>query len=152
MPTARQLLSVWLHMHGLSFTQKSWAKFLVFISIVFTWHLPRVTSTTLWSKFVLPVDSLPLMICRQQEVSCHACFNFIRLSSGSPMLNSGNRPLPTEYRSLIFVILKFNHAHLNLRCMAASNQTSTYVHIHTHLCNAVLLEWACSGSPQWHSL
>ena len=83
------ILSVWLHMHGLSFTLKSWAKFLVFVSVIYalTWsdlihHCDRNLywlwaaccwwSVAAWSK-------LPCMR-----------FNASRLCSGSPMLNSGN--------------------------------------------------------------
>ena len=47
MPTARaQLLSVWLHMHKLSFTLKSLTEFLMFISAVYAWPLPGATSIT----------------------------------------------------------------------------------------------------------
>ena len=45
-----QLLSVWLHMHELSFTQKSWAEFLTFVSAVHAWPLPEATSTTVEIK------------------------------------------------------------------------------------------------------
>ena len=63
-----QLLSVWLYIHELSFTLKSRAELLVFISAVYAWPLPGATSTTVArSKFVLPVGSLPLMICSGKE-------------------------------------------------------------------------------------
>ena len=106
-----QLLSVWLQMHVLSFTLKSWAESLVFIGAV-SLCIALISVERLqpqsWSKFVLPVGSLPLMICSRTykwEVSCHVCFNFSRLCSRSPMLHSGNSPLPTECVSSIFVIL-----------------------------------------------
>ena len=54
----------WLHMHGLSFTPKSWAKFLAFMCAVHTYDpLPEATqSTTVRIKFVLPVSSLPSLV------------------------------------------------------------------------------------------
>ena len=65
----RQLL--WLHVYGQTFTLKSWANFLAFYECcAFTWSGPQPPSS--WLKFVLPVSSLPLMICSStnQKLSC----------------------------------------------------------------------------------
>ena len=43
--------------------------------------LPEATSTTVLIEIVLPVDSLPSMICSKQGVSCLVYFNFSRLNS-----------------------------------------------------------------------
>ena len=76
-PTARTAtvsVAVWLHMHELSFTLKSLAVFVTFISAVYACPLPEATSTTV-IEFVLPVGNL------LSGVSCHVYFNFSHLNS-----------------------------------------------------------------------
>ena len=99
-----------------------------------------LTSTTVVIKICTARGQPAINDLKQQGVSCHACFNFSRLCSGSPTLHSGNSPSPTECMSSVFIILKFNRAHLGI-WPQASKQASKQADIHTHVCNAVLLVW-----------
>ena len=51
----------WLHMHALSSTPKSWAKFLAFIiaSAIYTWLVCYLKRPTVNTKFVPPMSGLP---------------------------------------------------------------------------------------------
>ena len=63
------------------------------------------------------------MICSstyEQGVSCHACFNFSRLHSGSPTLHTGNSPSPT-------IDLRNKHAHLKFT-VYGRKQASKHTH------------------------
>ena len=111
---------MWVHIQGLSFTLKSWAEFLVFMSAVCAWPLPEATSTTV----------------NKPEVSFHVFFNFSRLCSGSPTLHYGSSsPLHGAFtcfhlrKMLECAHLKFmvycrgqanKHTHTRVQCSPAS--------------------------------
>ena len=99
-----------------------------YLSGIYEWPSPD-TVMTVHIKFVLPVSSLPLMICSctNQRFSCHACFNF-SLSSGRQIcMYYGNSPLQTECMGLISV--EFNSFKIyGIRPQASKN----IIIIHTH--------------------
>ena len=100
-------------MHGHSFTLKSWAEFLLFLSVVYAWPLPGATST--WSA-----------VCRKPAV----CIWSVAARS----------KLPCVSMSSVFVILTFHHTHLKFT-VYGRKQTSQQANIHMHMRNAAQLVW-----------
>ena len=92
-----------------------------------------------WSKFILPVGNLPLMICSKQGVSCHVCFNVV----SAP----GNRRYTLAIQPIAFTITHRVHE-LNLRNIKILTRSfkifgkwSVQANIHTHARNKVTLVW-----------
>ena len=74
---SRQLL--WQHMHGLSFTHKSWAESLECI------HGPEVTSATMYTVCESAAKQCPswsIVEVANNKLCCHACFNLSHLHYG----------------------------------------------------------------------
>ena len=73
------------------------------------------------------------------ELSCHVCFNFSRLRSGSLTLHFDSQA-STGLHMLHDIDLReiFECAHL---ISGRSKQTSKQANIHTDVCNAITLVW-----------
>ena len=107
--------AMWLHMHGLSFTLKSWAEFLPFMSTNYAWPLPQATLTTccswnmccLWAAChwcFVAVQTRIKLPCRQEELDIQPEWIFINgmvhlhqeWNFGTPE----SFPSPTTYTTL----------------------------------------------------
>ena len=119
-----------LHKHELSFTLKSLAELLTFISAVYAWPLPEANHRWSWSKFVLPVGNLPSMICSKQGVSCQCTLTSVVSTPGNRRCTLAIAS-PTGDSECMSPILNFKRAHLKFTVYGrkqATKQASTHTH------------------------
>ena len=88
------------------------------------------------------------------ELSCHTCFNFSRLRSGSSTLHSDSSP-PLVFTCFMIIDLHeiFECTHLKFTVSVRSKQTNKPTSIDTHMraqCSHASACRARSGSPQLH--
>ena len=126
----------WLHMNRLSFTLKSWAELLVFMSAAYAQALPEIVSN--WHvKFVrsassLAIDGQSVAAVTNRRVRCCTSFNLRRLRYG--------------YRRCTLALAQ--------HCLSPIEATYTKWTRTTYTsCNAVLLVWGSLRlSPRCHCL
>ena len=109
--------------------------------LFYAWPLPGVTVVQPPSclKFVLPMGSLLLLICSGKEyVAMRASTSVVSTLGHGRCTLAIAVHLSSACINSVFVILKFNHTHLN---MAVSKQASKQADIYTHVCNTVPLVW-----------
>ena len=124
-------------MHGLSFTSKSWAKFLAFLSAIYAWPATWSDPVNLRPYWICTACEQPAVIGRSTN-QCQACFKFSHHRSGSLTLHSDSSPLLLHDIDLREV---FEFAHLKFPVSGRSKQTIVQAYIHTHIHNAVMLVW-----------
>ena len=125
-----QAAILWLHMDRLSYTLKSWAESLAFMSAVYARALPETVSNR---QLAVDDDS-----CRdKQEVRCRTCFNFSRLRYGCRRCTLA---VAQHYLYEVHEDVQFSgkiYAHLKFT-VYGRKQTNRHTHAS---CNGVPLVW-----------
>ena len=100
----------WLHMHGLSFTPKSWAKFLAFVSTLHAWpYLKRPQQSTTVHIFVPPVSGLPSSVEAQIRTKLPCVFQLQSSSlrvTDTALWQSGLH-WPSHVSCMILIFVKY---------------------------------------------
>ena len=140
--------TIWLHMHRLSFTPKSWAGSLSFMSLVGAWPSPEVTSWShhayrlwglLWSLSGLSWSVVGIAY-NKPEISCHACFNFHLRFTLTVVLHC--RSWLSSSTSSWICNLRQTHVLVEIYGEWPQNKQAAVKHTHTRT-------WCCLASVGW---
>ena len=132
----------------LSFTPKSWGKFLVFMSAIYAWPFSAWSDLNHRPLYLLWAACRWWLVEAQTKIKFHhMCFNFSHLCSRSPTLHW---PWPCFMISIFrnTWMLTFHHrdifecAHLKFVVSGQSKQTSIHTVMHVQCCRVSV------GSPR----
>ena len=114
------------------------------MSAIYTLPLSESNLNSVCTACEQPAIDGQSVAAQTKSISCHGCFNFSCLHYGLLMLHSGNSPSPTQAYLLSaqgrLIFGKYLQT-CSFKIHGIWVQANKHTSIHTHIWNAVLLEW-----------